>query len=137
MLRLSLAEAAIAVAVGFVSEFFLLRRLLRTIGKITETAEEIGNGQLDQRLGEQASDDEVGELARTFDEMLDHLAAAMSSQRRLLSDVSHQLRTPLTVVRGHLEVLARTGTNNETEVRETLALVVDGSTTCECSSIDS
>src|SRR5487761_1925779 len=125
VLRLSLAEAAIALAVGIASAFFLLRRLLRTIGKITETAEEIGDGQLDQRLGDQASDDEVGELARTFDQMLDHLAAAMSSQRRLLSDVSHQLRTPLTVVRGHLEVLARTGANNEQEVRETITLVVD------------
>lgn len=125
VLGLSLAEAAIALAVGVASAFFLLRRLLRTIGRITETAEEIGAGRLDQRLGSQQSEDEVGELARTFDAMLDHMALAMSSQRRLLADVSHQLRTPLTVVRGHLEVLARTGADDETAVRETIELVVD------------
>jgi signal transduction histidine kinase len=125
VLALSLAEAGVALLVGVASAFFLLRRLLRTIGEITKTAEEIGNGDLDQRLGDQGSSDEVAELARTFDAMLDHLEAAMSGQRRLLSDVSHQLRTPLTVVRGHLEVLARSGTADRIEVGETLALVID------------
>jgi signal transduction histidine kinase len=125
VLALSLAEAGVALLVGVASAFFLLRRLLRTVGRITATANEIGKGELDQRLGEQGINDEVGELARTFDSMLDHLETAMLGQRRLLSDVSHQLRTPLTVVRGHLEVLARTGANDESAVRETLALVID------------
>lgn len=125
VLALSLAEAGVALLVGVASAFFLLRRLLRTVGKITVTAEEIGNGDLDQRLGDQGSNDEVAELARTFDAMLDHLETAMTGQRRLLSDVSHQLRSPLTVVRGHLEVLARTGTSDREVVGETLALVID------------
>jgi two-component system OmpR family sensor kinase len=125
VLALSLAEAGVALLVGVASAFFLLRRLLRTVGKITQTAEEIGSGDLGQRLGDQGSNDEVAELARTFDAMLDHLDAAMTSQRRLLSDVSHQLRSPLTVVRGHLEVLARTGTSDREAVRETLVLVID------------
>jgi signal transduction histidine kinase len=125
VLTLSLAEAGVALLVGVASAFFLLRRLLLVVGRITETAEEIGKGDLDQRLGDQGSSDEVAELARTFDAMLDQLDAAMTSQRRLLSDVSHQLRTPLTVVRGHLEVLARTGAGDRDAVRETLALVID------------
>jgi signal transduction histidine kinase len=49
----------------------------------------------------------------------------MAAQRRLLSDVSHQLRTPLTVARGHLEVLERTGAEDPAQVRETVDLVVD------------
>src|SRR5436305_5033682 len=57
--------------------------------------------------------------------MTDWLASAMTAQRRLLSDVSHQLRTPLTVARGHLEVLGRTDAENPREVRKTVALVVD------------
>ena len=125
VLDLSLAEAGVALLVGVASAFFLLRRLLRTVGRITETANEIGKGELDQRLGEQGINDEVGELARTFDSMLDNLETAMVGQRRLLSDVSHQLRTPLTVARGHLEVLARTGVDDELAVRETLSLVID------------
>ncbi len=122
---LSIAEGAIALLAGVISTFVLLRRLLRKVGRITSTADEFGSGTLDQRLGDQGSNDEVGELARTFDAMLDRVQAAMTAQRRLLSDVSHQLRTPLTVVRGHLEVLGRSGANDPVEVRETLDLVID------------
>ncbi|HVA52181.1 MAG TPA: HAMP domain-containing sensor histidine kinase [Acidimicrobiales bacterium] len=122
---LSIAEGTIALLAGIISTFVLLRRLLRKVGRITTTADEIGSGTLDQRLGDQGSNDEVGELARTFDAMLDRVQAAMTAQRRLLSDVSHQLRTPLTVVRGHLEVLGRGGADDPLEVRETLNLVID------------
>jgi len=125
VLALSIAEAAVALLAGVTSTFFLLRRLLRTVGRITTTAEEIGSASLDQRLGDQGSDDEVGELARTFDAMLERVQTAMTAQRRLLSDVSHQLRTPLTVARGHLEVLERTGIDDPDQVRETVDLVID------------
>ena len=53
------------------------------------------------------------------------IAVALTSQRQLLSDVSHQLRTPLTVARGHLEVLLRAHTSDPEEVRDTVSLVVD------------
>jgi signal transduction histidine kinase len=98
---------------------------LRRVGRITSTADEIGTGSLEQRLGEQGDADEVGELARTFDAMLDRLDTSMKSQRRLLSDVSHQLRTPVTVARGHLEVLNRASERPEAAVHETLELVID------------
>ena len=107
ILGVSVLEALIALAAGVTSAFLLLRRLLRTIGRITTTADVIGQGSLDERLGDQGTRDEVGDLARTFDAMLDRVDTSMRSQRRLLSDVSHQLRTPVTVARGHLEVLSR------------------------------
>ena len=122
---LSIAEGGIALLAGVISTFVLLRRLLRKVGRITTTADEIGSGTLDQRLGDQGSSDEVGELARTFDAMLDRVQAAMTAQRRLLSDVSHQLRTPLTVARGHLEILGRSGADDPSEVHETIDLVID------------
>jgi two-component system OmpR family sensor kinase len=125
VLGLAIGEAVVALLIGVAGTYLLLRRLLRTIGRITTTASEIGKGDVARRLGPQGSDDEVGELAATFDAMTDRLAGAMSSQRRLLSDVSHQLRTPLTVARGHLEVLGRTAADDPTEVRQTVALVVD------------
>jgi signal transduction histidine kinase len=123
--NLAIGEALLALLAGTASGYLLLRGLLRRIGRITATAADIGHGRLDRRLGDQGTDDEVGLLAQTFDEMTDRLAAAMLAQRRLLSDVSHQLRTPLTVARGHLEVLGRTGTTDPVEVRDTVALVVD------------
>ncbi|MDQ1486511.1 MAG: hypothetical protein QOJ62_2204 [Actinomycetota bacterium] len=126
VLALSLAEAGIALLAGVASAYLLLRRLLRTVGRITKAAEQIGSGALDQRLGDQGIDDEVGQLATTFDSMLERIDTAMTTQRRLLSDVSHQLRTPLTVARGHLEVLQHTGEIADPyAVNETVSLVLD------------
>jgi two-component system, OmpR family, sensor kinase len=121
---LAIGEGLIALLAAMGGCYLMLRRLLRRVARITTTAADIGAGALDRRLGEQASD-EVGHLAATFDAMADRLAAAMTGQRRLLSDVSHQLRTPLTVARGHLEVLQRSGSADPVEVRETVDLVVD------------
>lgn len=125
VLVLGAGEALVALIAAVAGAYLLLRRLLRTVGSITDTASSIENGDLDRRLGDQGTDDEVGKLAATFDSMLDRLQAAMVVQRRLLSDVSHQLRTPLTVARGHLEVLARQPTADIDEVRETVGVVVD------------
>lgn len=124
-IRLSVDMGVVALLAAALSTFVLLRRLLRKVGRITTTAHVFGSGHLDQRLGDQGSNDEVGELARTFDAMLDRLQAMMNAQRRLLSDVSHQLRTPLTAARGHLEVLGRGRLDDPHEVRETLDIVID------------
>jgi len=125
VLALVIVEALVALVGGVAGAYLLLRRLLRTVGTITTTAASIESGNLDERLGDQGTDDEVGQLAATFDSMLDRLQAAMDVQRRLLSDVSHQLRTPLTVARGHLEVLARQRSAGIDEVRDTVGVVVD------------
>jgi len=124
VLRFALTEAALALAAGVLGAYLLLRRLLGTVGRITTTAKTIEEGDLERRLGDQGTDDEVGELAATFDAMLDRIDEVMAIQRRLLADVSHQLKTPLTVIRGHLEVLARTGLDDPEEVSETITLVV-------------
>ncbi len=118
------AEALVALVAAVAGSYLLLRRLLRTVGHMTSTADAVGSGDLDQRLGDPGTGDELAQLAATLDTMLDRLATALESQRRLLSDVSHQLRTPLTVIRGHLEVLARVGADDPAEVRQTTAVVV-------------
>jgi two-component system, OmpR family, sensor kinase len=130
LLMLSLIGAAIALGTAVISAFLLLRRLLREVGGITQAADDISRGDLHRRLGDRSgrlhqADDEVGQLARSFDTMLDHLDTAVTAQRRLLSDVSHQLRTPLTVARGQLEVLGRTDVSNPAAVAATIDLVVD------------
>ena len=125
VLVLVIGEALVALVGAVAGAYLLLRRLLREIGRITTTAASIEVGDLDRRLGDQGTDDEVGQLAETFDSMLDRLQTAMVVQRRLLSDVSHQLRTPLTVARGHLEVLALQPTADILEVRESVHIVVD------------
>lgn len=118
-------QALVALLASVVAGYLLLRRLLVQVGDMTETARAVADGATEARIGDPGTGDEMAELAVTLDSMLDRLSAALDAQRRLLSDVSHQLRTPLTVARGQLEVLERTGgVADEAEVRSTITTVV-------------
>jgi two-component system OmpR family sensor kinase len=124
-LALAVFEGVLALLAAIGGGYLLLRRALRTVNNLTKAAEEARKGDLTQRVAYAGPDDEVGRLARTMDEMLAQLDTSFTAQRRLLADVSHQLRTPLTVARGHLEVLARSQSHPDTEQSETITLVID------------
>lgn len=100
--------------------WFLAGRVLAPLRGLTETARGITESDLTRRL-EVEGDDEIAELGRTFNAMLDRLEAAFDSQRTFVSDAGHELRTPITIVRGHLELLG----DDPQERRETVALVTD------------
>jgi len=125
ILLLAGGEAGAAVLIAILSTFLVLRRVLGAVGDVTQTASLITSTAPGRRLDDRPSDDEIGELVHTFNSMLDRLETASLAQRRLLSDVSHQMRTPLTVMRGHLEVARRTGLANSPEARETVDLLLD------------
>ncbi len=118
-------EAGAALLLTLIGTYLLLRRVLYTVDRVTAAARAITHERLGLRLGYQGADDEVGRLARTFDDMLERIEQAFRAQRQLLSETSHQLRTPLTVIRGHLEVLRRGGYRDAAETEETVALVLD------------
>jgi signal transduction histidine kinase len=109
---------AILVAAGLA--WFGAGRILAPIRRLTQTAAAISDRDLLQRI-EVDGDDDVARLARTFNAMLDRLQHAFATQRRFLNDVGHELRTPITIVRGHLELLG----DDPAERRETVALVLD------------
>lgn len=90
----------LAVALGWMAA----SRALRPIGRVTATARRVSDERLDERLALQGPDDEVRELADTFDAMLDRLAAGMQAQRRFVQNASHELRTPLTAIRTEVDV---------------------------------
>lgn len=96
-------------------------RLLRPLRQMRETAERVSGQSLTERLPIEGRDD-VSELARTMNDMLDRLDQALDSQRQLLSDVRHELRTPITIVRGHLELMDPA---DPADVRETQELAID------------
>lgn len=96
-------------------------RLLTPVRRLSETAQAISAGDLSRRIDVSGNDD-LTELQRTFNAMLDRLEAAFASQRRLLDDAGHELRTPLTIVRGHLELL---DTHDPEEIESTRALLLD------------
>ncbi|MGH2949801.1 MAG: ATP-binding protein [Solirubrobacteraceae bacterium] len=95
-------------------------RVLAPLRLLAETARAIGESDLTRRIPV-AGHDEIAELGHTFNAMLDRLEAAFASQRAFVSDASHELRTPITIVRGHLELLG----DDPDERRETIALVTD------------
>jgi two-component system OmpR family sensor kinase len=101
--------------------WFVAGRLLRPIRVLRETAERITESDLDERIPVVGRDD-ISELARTVNAMLDRMQRAIVGQRQLLDDVGHELRTPLTIVRGHLELMEPT---EASQVGATRALVID------------
>jgi len=109
---------AVVLLIGSIAAFLVAGRVLAPLRQLTETARRIGDSTLTQRI-EVVGDDELAELGRTFNAMLDRIEEAFSSQRALLRDVSHELRTPITIARGHLELI----TDDPIERAETIELV--------------
>jgi signal transduction histidine kinase len=81
-------------------------RVLKPVEEITSVAREIQASDLSQRIDLDGPDDELTRLANTFDGMLERLDRAFTSQRRFLADTSHDLRTPLAVIRSNVELVA-------------------------------
>jgi heavy metal sensor kinase len=92
------------LAVASLGGVFLAGRALSPIDRITRLARRISAEDLGQRLDLRLPDDEVGRLARTFDEMIARLDEAFRRQRQFTADASHELRTPMTVIKGQIEV---------------------------------
>ena len=96
LFTLGLGVAAM-LSVALFGGFWLADRAIRPVKKITQTARQISGSDLSQRI-DLNQQDELGELANTFDDMLERLQAAFERQRRFTADASHELRTPLTIV---------------------------------------
>ncbi|MBA3361819.1 MAG: HAMP domain-containing protein [Acidimicrobiia bacterium] len=90
----------ISLVVGWI----LAGRALAPVDRITQVAREIEVSDLSRRIALEGPDDELTRLGATFDSMLDRLQGAFQSQKRFLADTSHDLRTPLSVIRSNVEV---------------------------------
>jgi signal transduction histidine kinase len=101
--------------IGIAGAYAVAGRALRPLHTVTQTARRLGEETLDQRIRYSGADDEVAELARTFDAMLDRLAGAFESQKRFVANASHELRTPLAVMRTEIDV---TLSDDEADVAE-------------------
>jgi signal transduction histidine kinase len=95
-------------------------RALRPLRRVTEAARDIEEADLSRRIPVTGSD-EVAALGHTFNGMLARLERGFAAQQAFLSDAGHELRTPITIIRGHLELMG----DDPVEQRETVALVTD------------
>ena len=115
-----LASLGSLVLVGVVG-WLVAGRLLKPLHTLRENSQRISETDLTERIPVQGNDD-VSDLTRTYNQMLDRLQVAIDTQRRFLDDAGHELRTPLTILRGHLEVLEP---EDPFDVAETRSLLLD------------
>jgi signal transduction histidine kinase len=118
--RVAAAVAAGILVIATAVAWFVAGRLLRPVRQLTEAAEAITDTDLERRIPVDGND-EIARLAQRFNEMLDRLAAGFAAQRAFVDDASHELRTPITIVRGHLELMG----DDPDERRDTVALVTE------------
>jgi two-component system, OmpR family, sensor kinase len=111
---------AITLALAAGACWLITGRVLAPIRQLRSTAEQIGESDLRRRI-EVVGTDDVAQLARTFNTMLDRLEAAFVAQREFADNAGHELRTPITVIRGHLELMSADPDDQE----RTKALVLD------------
>lgn len=110
---LIVASLVIITCTFFVGYFFV-RRALKPVARIVQNVETITATNLDMRLDIDNPHDEIGELATTFNKMLDRLENSFESQKSFVSNISHELRTPLATLTGELQIaLIKQRTNEE------------------------
>ncbi|MBT2511239.1 HAMP domain-containing histidine kinase [Streptomyces sp. ISL-98] len=90
--------------IAFAFGYAIAGRVLAPLGRMTRTARRVAGTDLTRRIELDGPDDELKELADTFDEMLDRLERAFTAQQRFVGNASHELRTPLAINRTLLEV---------------------------------
>ncbi len=120
LLDVSLVGLGIATLASAGLGWLVSGRVLRPVRSITQTARRASELQLGERLALAGPDDELKELADTFDLMLERLDAAFASQKRFVANAAHELRTPLTAMRTAIEVTL-TKPNRSSEQLEAMA----------------
>ena len=120
------AVVVISVA-GVAAGYLVIARALRPLQQVTATARRLSGETLDQRIGYTGVDDEVAELAATFDAMLDRLAESFEAQKRFVANASHELRTPLAVMRTEIDVTMSDPEEDLAEYRRMGVVVRDAS----------
>ncbi|MBC7798817.1 MAG: HAMP domain-containing protein [Pyrinomonadaceae bacterium] len=106
--------------------FYLAKRALKPVATMTAQARLMNANKLSERLAVAHPNDELGHLASTFNELFDRIEKSFGQMRQFIADASHELRTPVTVIRSETEV-ALTEPRDETEAFASLAIIRDES----------
>ena len=121
--RYSFAALGLLFFASLAVGWYVAGIVLRPIERITAVARSINATDLTRRINLSGPDDELGQLAGTFDDMLDRLDMAFTAQTRFIHEASHELRNPLAVIRTNLEVTMGDDAATVDDLRKTGAVV--------------
>ncbi|HDP69560.1 MAG TPA: HAMP domain-containing protein, partial [Actinobacteria bacterium] len=110
----------IFVIISLITGTVFVNRALKPIKTITEKAAQISSGNLSQRVNLKGPKDELKKLADTFDEMIEKLDDLFKGQKNFFADISHELKTPLTVARGEIDVALRNQKTTKKDLKNAL-----------------
>ena len=127
LVRTFLIVIPLTILLAGLGGYLLARRSLSPVVAMSAQASRIGAENLDLRLSVRNPNDELGHLARSFNELLDRLSASFDRQKRFVADASHELRTPVAILCGESEVALAKPERGEQEYRETLRILSDES----------
>lgn len=120
--RIVAAVSAAVLLLGSIAAFIAAGRVLAPLRELRDATQSVSGADMTRRIGVEGSD-ELADVGRSFNRMLDRLEFAFSSQRDFIRDISHELRTPIAVIRGHLELITENGGDTKGERGAALALV--------------
>ena len=124
LMRTYAIVAFIALVAATAGAWLVASRLLSPLRQLRETAQDITDTDLTRRLDSNGNDD-LTELAVTFNAMLDRLERSFNTNRQFLDDAGHELRTPITIIRGHLELVDADSPSDVTNTRDLVLDEVD------------
>lgn len=118
--KISLGIWFIVLMLAALAAWIASAKVLNPLQKLSQTVSSIDESDLKQRITVTGSG-EIAQLTKSFNQMIERLEKIFLSQRKLLNDAGHELRTPITIIQGHLELMG----NEPQEQQETLHLVFD------------
>lgn len=125
LLIYQILEVILAILISIFLGRFLSEKALKPVSFITESVESMEVKDFNERLDTSGlTGDEIGKLANTFNKLLERISNSVKSQNRFISDASHELRSPLTAIIGHAELLIKRGESNPSIIHKSSDVII-------------